>query len=75
MFNSELRIRVWMFLSYSMHETNSILQTSNKLKYPSVMASFFNNFVGMMWIFFYSLFFHVVIIKGHVGSMHKFVCN
>ena len=41
MFNSELRIRVYMFQSYCMYETNHVLQTLIKLKYPSVMASLF----------------------------------
>ena len=30
----DLETRVWLFLSYSMHETNLVLQTSNKLEIP-----------------------------------------
>ena len=42
-FNSNLENRVWMSLSYSMHETNHVLQTPNKQVNSSVMAVLFNN--------------------------------
>ena len=57
-----------------MYETNLVLQTPIKLKYPSVMASLFLIFyvdeVDVLFAIFY-----VINFKGHVGPVYKFVCN
>ena len=74
MFNLDLEIRVWMFSYYSICKTNLVLQTPNKQCNSSVMASLLIIFVNDVDVF-YSLFLHVIIIKGHVGPMQQITCN
>ena len=64
-----------MFLSYYMYETNLVLQTPIKLKISLYDGQPFLIFYVDEVDVFYSLFLYVINFKGHVGPMHKLVCN
>ena len=56
MFNSDLEIRVWLFLYNSMYETNPVLQTPNKQCNSSVMANLLIIFVNNVDVYLFAVF-------------------
>ena len=64
-----------MFLSYCMYETNIFYRRQLSLKISLCDGQLFKFFHVDEVDVFYSLFLHVINFKGHVGPMHKFVCN